>query len=118
MSNNDWSSVLLSTIRKVMPSVLANEVTGVQPMTGATGQVFDIKYEWSKPFRLVDQVLDGLPPPPDGYLTVDVNWEVARWLNNQPIDMWKLCDVPAYSMSMERYTISEKLYTMMALKWS
>ena len=118
MSNNDWGSVLLPMIRKVMPSVLAKEIIGVQPMTGSNGQVFDMTYTVPKSFRLVDHILDGLPPPPDGYLTVDVNWEVARWLKDQPIHMWKFCDVPAYSMSMKRYTISEKLYTMMALRWS
>lgn len=111
MSNN-WSKVLIPMVRKMMPGIIAQEIVGVQPMSGVDQEPVRPK------FRRVDQVPDGLPPPPDGYITVDVGYEVARWLNDQPIHMWKFCDVPAYSMSMERYTVSEQLYTMMALKWS
>jgi len=35
--------VLLPIIRRVMPSMIASELCGVQPMTGPTGSIFSIK---------------------------------------------------------------------------
>ena len=105
------NSVLIPMIRKIMPAVIAQDIVGVQPMTGGITPP-------RKKFILLDQTVDNLPAPPDGYVTVDVMGEVARWIEEQAIHMWKFGDVPAYSFGMERYTISEELYTMMALKWS
>ena len=110
MNNKDWNSVLIPMIRKIMPAVIAQEIVGVQPMT----DVFKPRPK----FIRVDQTVDKLPKPPEGYLTVDVAGEVAMWLEEQPIHMWKHGDVPAYAFGMERYTVSEQLYTWMALKWS
>ena len=35
--------VILPVIRRVMPTVIANEIVGVQPMTGPTGLIFAMK---------------------------------------------------------------------------
>ena len=108
--SNDWSKVLIPMVRKYMPGVIAQEIVSVQPMT----DVFKPRPK----FMLVDQPVDKLPAPPEGYLTVDVAGEVAMWIEEQAIHMWKHGDVPAYAFGMERYTVSEQLYTMMALRWS
>lgn len=110
-------AMIMPAIRKLMPSVIAQDIVSVQPMTSPNGLVFDIKYEAPKSFVRVDASKDGLPLPPEGYIAVDVNWEVARWISEQPIHMWKFRDAPAYSPVMERYTISEKLYTLMAVRF-
>jgi len=34
--------VILPTVRLVMPKIIANEIIGVQPMTGQTGQIFTL----------------------------------------------------------------------------
>jgi hypothetical protein len=36
--------VLISTIRKVMPNVIANDILGVQPMTGPVSSIFSNAY--------------------------------------------------------------------------
>ena len=36
-------SVILPIIRRVMPTVIANEILGVQPMTGPVGSIFSLK---------------------------------------------------------------------------
>ena len=108
--SDDWSSVLIPMIRKMMPAIIAQEIVGVQPMT-------DILKPRPK-FMLVDQSVDKLQAPPKGYLTVDVVGEVAMWIEEQAIHMWKHGDIPAYAFGMERYTVSEQLYTMIALRWS
>ena len=110
MSDNGWSSELIPMIRKVMPGIIAQEIAGVQPMT----DIFKPRQKFIK----VDQTVDKLPAPPEGYLTVDVAGEVALWIEEQPIYMWKHGDVPAYSFGMERYTVSEQLYTWMSLRWT
>ena len=71
-----------------------------------------------KKFIKIDQTVDKMPAAPEGYVTVDVVGEVARWIEDQAIHLWKFGDVPAYNSMMDRYTISDELYTMMALKWS
>ena len=110
MNDKNWGSVLIPVIRKIAPTVIAQEIAGVQPMT----DVFKPRPK----FMLVDQSEDKLPKPPNGYLTVDVAGEVAMGIEEQAIHMWKHGDVPAYAFGMERYTVSEQLYTMMALRWS
>ena len=107
--DNDWTSILIPMIRKVMPTVIAQDIVGVQPMTMP---------KYLDKVLVVDQTIDKLPAPPEGHLTVDVDWEVAKWIESQPIHMWKYGDVPAYSASRERYTISEQLYTWLTLRWS
>jgi hypothetical protein len=36
-------SILMPIIRNVMPNVIANHITGVQPMTGAAGKIFNLR---------------------------------------------------------------------------
>ena len=118
MANNDWNSILLPMIRKTLPGVIAQDIVGVQPMATDVAQVFSIKSKYLEKILIVDQTVDKLPAPPAGHMTVDVDWEVAQWIQKQPIHMWKFGDVPAYSSARERFTVSEQLYTWMTLRWS
>ncbi len=108
---------IIPIIRKLMPAMIAKDIVGAQPMSSAIGKAFDIHYKRPVPFCRVDQELYGLPPAPEGFLTVDVNYQVALWIKDQPVHMWKFSDAPAYSIAMTRYTISEKLYTLMAMRF-
>lgn len=38
---------LLSIMRKVMPSIIAHDICGVQPMTGPTGAIFSMKVQYA-----------------------------------------------------------------------
>lgn len=69
-------------------------------------------------FLLINPVKDGLPPPPDGYVTIDATYPVFQWLEQQPLSEWKFDDVPAYSGHCDRFIISEQLYTLLVLRWS
>lgn len=71
-----------------------------------------------KEFLLIDPVKDKLPPPPDGYVTVDVTYPAFQWLETQPISEWKYDNIPAYSGHMDRFIISERLFTLLVLRWS
>lgn len=73
----------------------------------------------SKNFFIVDQPKDGLPPPPEGYLVIDCKRPIGAWIEVvKPISEWKWGDVPAYSGHMDRYIVSEQLYTEIALRFS
>jgi len=48
--------VILPVIRRVMPTVIANELVGVQPMTGPVGQIHTLRVRYSDS---ADQVLAG-----------------------------------------------------------
>ena len=42
------NKVMLTLIRRVMPSVIANELVGVQPMTGPVGQIHTLRVRYSE----------------------------------------------------------------------
>ena len=42
------NKVMLPLIRRVMPSVIANELVGVQPMTGPVGQIHTLRVRYSE----------------------------------------------------------------------
>jgi len=48
------NKVMLPLIRRVMPSVIANELVGVQPMTGPVGQIHTLRVRYRK--LVVEQV--------------------------------------------------------------
>jgi len=39
---NDWAKILIPKIRQVIPSLIAQDICSVQPMTGPTGSVFSM----------------------------------------------------------------------------
>ena len=41
------NKVILPIIRRVMPTVIANEIVGVQPMTGPVGQIHTLRVRYS-----------------------------------------------------------------------
>lgn len=103
MKNNDWSSVLIPMIRKVMPTVIAQDIIGVQPMG------------LPKPYVVLE---NHFPPAPDGHMVIEANFEVSSWIQNQPVYMWKWHDDWAAPTGRDRFYISEKLYTLLSLKWA
>lgn len=110
------NKLLIPVLRKIVPHLVANQIAGVQPMmTAGVGGIFRSTQE---KFFLIDQTTDGLWAPPAGYVTVDVITEISQWIEQHPLSMWKPGDVPAYNPMMDRFTISEELYTLMALKWA
>ena len=41
------NKVILPVIRRVMPTVIANEIVGVQPMTGPVGQIHTLRVRYA-----------------------------------------------------------------------
>ena len=44
------NKVILPVIRRVMPTVIANELVGVQPMTGPVGQIPTLRVRYAETF--------------------------------------------------------------------
>jgi hypothetical protein len=40
------TATLLSIVRRVMPSIIANDIIGVAPMTGPVGDIFGLRNGW------------------------------------------------------------------------
>ena len=57
-----WDPVLISLVRRAMPSLIAYDVCGVQPMSGPTGLIFAMKARYN------DQ-LDGAPSADESAVT-------------------------------------------------
>jgi len=45
--------VILPVIRRVMPTVIANELVGVQPMTGPVGQIQTLRVRYARLIMLL-----------------------------------------------------------------
>lgn len=45
---NRLKGTLISIIRSVMPTVIANDIIGAQPMTGPIGQIFTLRARYGK----------------------------------------------------------------------
>lgn len=41
--------VIMPILRRVMPSVIANDLVGVQPMSGPSAQIFTLKHRYGHP---------------------------------------------------------------------
>ena len=54
--------VILPVIRRVMPTVIANEIVGVQPMTGPVGQIHTLRVRYSDTFDNVTAGEEALSP--------------------------------------------------------
>lgn len=52
-------------IRKIIPGMIANDICGVQPMTGPTGLIFSLRAKFGRNEleRFVDEMLTGVPTP-------------------------------------------------------
>ena len=54
--------VILPVIRRVMPTVIANELVGVQPMTGPVGQIHTLRVRYAEAFDDVTAGEEALSP--------------------------------------------------------
>ena len=52
-----YNKVMLPLIRRVMPTVIANEIMGVQPMTGPVGQIHTLRVRYANTAAGVTAVL-------------------------------------------------------------
>lgn len=43
----DFPKIILPIIRRVMPSIIAHDICGVQPMTGPASQIFSLRSKYS-----------------------------------------------------------------------
>jgi len=56
------NKVMLPLIRRVMPSVIANELVGVQPMTGPVGQIHTLRVRYAETGAGVTAGTEALSP--------------------------------------------------------
>ena len=56
------NKVILPVIRRVMPTVIANELVGVQPMTGPVGQIHTLRVRYAETFGGVTAGTEALSP--------------------------------------------------------
>ena len=56
------NKVVLPVIRRVMPTVIANEIIGVQPMTGPVGQIHTLRVRYAESDQGVTAGSEALSP--------------------------------------------------------
>ena len=120
-THSKMKSVLLPVIKNLDPTILANDIVGVQPMTGNVGQAFSLNMKKLKTpsYFVIEESLDDFPHVPDGHVVIDADVIVGPWIEEQPIHMWKQVDGYNSGLSArDRYIISEELLTWLHMRWS
>ena len=74
--------VILPVIRRVMPTVIANELVGVQPMTGPVGQIHTLRVRYSD---TLDDVTQAKKLYHHLRLVLDIQVEVQLIKQMQPL---------------------------------
>jgi hypothetical protein len=91
------NKVILPVIRRVMPTVIANEIIGVQPMTGPVGQIHTLRVRYAESAAGVTAGTEALSPfeiakaysgngnqnDPAGNSTASMEGEIGRKLSIQ-----------------------------------
>ena len=92
--------VILPVIRRVMPTVIANEIVGVQPMTGPVGQIHTLRVRYAdtttggatnitagdealSPFKIAESYSGNDSNPAKGAATAALEGEAGKKLNVQ-----------------------------------
>ena len=99
-------SILIPMIRNVLPTTIAQDIVGVQPMT--------LPLRMAPPYQIAEQYTEVVP---QGYVVINANREVSQWIEQQPLHHWKhgeLTNIPGF---WERFIISEELFTWLKLRW-
>lgn len=105
--DDDKMNILIPMIRNITPTTLAQDIVGVQPMSGFPIPRIMPKYQQSTEYT---------GHVPDGYLVMDADREISQWIEQQPIYHWKH-GYERVAGFWDRYIISEQLYTWLKLRW-
>lgn len=111
------SNVIIPIIRNIYPSLIAQQIIGVQPMTGSYESLFDLifeyhvhpRYKFSRKWYIgeVKSIIDK---------TVVLEW-CENFFGSHPKNPDAWCRWYRYSTS-KFYFRDEKDYTLFLLRWS
>ena len=106
MADKRDAKILLSVIRKIMPSIIARQLAGVQPMQGPVGSVHSLRSRLRSPWTPWEKRFSWKPKRSIngklvlGYLNVSLAWVCDqdgnesdteyRWATNKEVFLLKL----------------------------
>ena len=104
---------LIAKARITMPSVIANEITSVQPI--------DMINPFSKKWEKI-----GMDMPTDKWVYNVRPQEIRDWIEEQPIHMWKHYDIPETVIKDVsvgafmgiNYIFTDEIEAWFTLRWS
>lgn len=105
---------LIATARRTTPSLIADEITSVQPMANMMNP-FTKKWEKIGMDMLADKWVYNV--------RLD---EIRNWIEEQPVHMWKHYDIPDHSLKEvsinafigQNYIFTEEMEAWFTLRWS
>lgn len=105
---SEWASILIPMIRKVLPTIIAQDIVGVQPMVLPKKLTYEVMEDgWEK-------------TAPHGHTAIMTNVEIAHWIEKQPAHMWKYIDIEndgkTYALN-NYFFVSNELLTWLKLRW-
>ena len=99
----------------MMPNILAQNILGVQPMA-------DMINPFSKKWEKV-----GIDSPTDKWVYNVKLYEVIKWIESQPVHMWKHYDIPINwmrddipiaALTGSNYLFTDEMEAWLLLRWS
>lgn len=115
-SESNKPNVIMPAIRRVMPSVIAEEICSVQPIPVAN--MFNPFYKkWER---------IGMDMPTDKWVFNIRSQEIRNWIEEQPAYMWKYYDIPEESkldvsvnaFMGQNYIFTDEMEAWFQLRWS
>lgn len=105
---------MLARARQFMPSVIAQDIIGVQPIDTTMINPFTKKWE-----RV------GMDMPTDKWVYNIRSQEIRTWIEEQAIHMWKHYDIPSDSFSYvsgnvivgDNYIFTNEMEAWFQLRW-
>ncbi|HET8688564.1 MAG TPA: hypothetical protein VFM18_18275 [Methanosarcina sp.] len=106
--------VLISLVRQHMPTLLAQQVVGVQPMTTNTGSIFGVNTTFNPrpPFSVIDSSILNTG---ETWHTVVVNNEVYQWLQETYANHEDYANLQSNSGII--VDIPDRILVMIQLRW-
>lgn len=108
---------VMDKIKNMDPETLANELVSVQPMTGSMASVFRMPLKWDfDPYRVDVKYNKDAVDVPDGYMVIETNPEIGKWIESHELHLWKYGD-PFGSAAYDQYVIAEELFVWLKMRW-
>jgi hypothetical protein len=107
--DKEWMPSVIAMLRKFIPKTIAQEIAGVQPMS-------------VQPKFLTYQVLtEGWEKVcPTGHTAIKTNIQIAAWIEQQPVHMWKYIDLESNGKTYaigSHFFVSDQLLTWLKMRW-
>lgn len=99
MSNPSLSSIMMPLMRTVMPKMIANELVGVQPLSGPSGQIYGRQFRMKRKRKMREQL--------HGFTFLGTVFQYMRTLPKEEIEvLWLKDNIEFYKEAIKQGNVN------------